>query len=173
MKLFETLTYKKKFYFLLLFTVILAMTAYKRSFSLTLRSHKDLINLESNYTFYKDNYKDINYLKQKSDYLNLILGQEKIEPELIQQKIFEFVSAYNSTKVISLKDIHIYKENNYIISTFELVVKSDYNNLSTLLYDYEKKFGYAKVVSYEYFVEENHKLNKNELYLKIYFQKYS
>jgi hypothetical protein len=169
--MFEQYSYKKKCTALLVIFVMLAITAYKRSFSTlfqvigeykTLSAKVDELNKKSGNT---------NGLIRDVAYLDKIIGREGASKEIVQQDIVSFASKKPNISINELKPIHVFSDENYTIVTNQLDVTGGANQLLQLGYDFEKEFDFSRIVSMNFYTTK--KNNKFEvLHLKMIFQNY-
>ena len=171
--MFDTLSYKKKFYAIIGISILLGFAAYKRSFKLTIETYKDYkATLEKQKKINNSNY-GINNLDDEITYLDHLLGKGDMEAELVQQEILNF--ATNSTlniKVESLSEIHEAQAGQFNVHSNQLIVKGSFENLLRLIYDYEKYFNHSRVINTRFFKKKNYKTKRESLYAKILFQNY-
>lgn len=169
--MFKQLNSKQKLYALIILFFLIGITAYKRSFStfinLLIENKKLRLNIEK-FENLNSNLKKIESDINKLDYLT---GKNNVSHEEIQQQLIKFIAKNdNSISIQKMEPIHFYEENNIKYITNCITVNGNANNLTKLLFDFEKKFQFSKVRSLIYYVEN--KSNSKKLYLKLIFQNY-
>lgn len=170
--MFEKYSYKKKFLALLILTFIIAITAYKRSFS-------TLIQIIKEHNTLSDKIEDINKkainssdLAKEVAYLDRIIGKEGISKEVIQQEIVNFTSKrHPRVSINALEPIHLFQDENHTIITNQIDVTGNVNQLLKLGYDFEKNFSDSRIINMHFYsTKKNNKIDL--LHFKIIFQNY-
>ena len=169
--MFEQYSYKKKFLALMLVFVMLAITAYKRSFSAlfqVIRENKELVN---NITQLEQKAGNLEKLQKEVSSLDKIIGKEDMKPEEVQQQLVNFATNNANVSISDLQPIHIADDENYLISTNQIDVTGNINELLQLGYSFEKEFNVSRLTSLNFYTTK--KNNKAEqLHLKMIFQNY-
>lgn len=169
--MFEQYSYKKKFLALMLVFVMLAITAYKRSFSAlfqVIRENKKLVN---NITQLEQKAGNLEKLQKEVSSLDKIIGKEDMKPEEVQQQLVNFATNNANVSISDLQPIHIADDENYLISTNQIDVTGNINELLQLGYSFEKEFNVSRLTSLNFYTTK--KNNKAEqLHLKMIFQNY-
>ena len=167
------LTNKHKLYLLIFVSLLLFYLANKRSFS---KSINLVTAYEQNLQSYQDmlkNAKEINTLKMRAFELDSLIGKGGVSLSEVQQKLLQFAGQnQHKCKIVELKPPYIHTDDNFIVNTNNLVVKGSYNNLAKLIYDFEKDFNLAKLVSINYYKKKNYKTKKTSLFVELIFQNY-
>ncbi len=171
--MFNELSHKKKFYACIALFVILGITAYKRSF-------KGAIEAVSFYTESKKNIKNNSHIEDELIVLNNevraldnIIGKTAKNPEIVQNKILNFLSLQDrDVKLASIDNIHISSDDYFTIYSNKITLKGSYNNLMKTIYAFEKDFEYARIATLKFYVSRNRRTLKKELYNDIIFQNY-
>lgn len=170
--MFEKYSYKTKCTALIVISLMLSVTAYKRSFH-------TLFQVISEYKVLSRKVDDINKKANNTEglikdiaYLDKIIGKEGITKEMVQQGIVSFASVkHPQVSINDLQPIHVYPDDNYNVITNQLDVTGNTNQLLQLGYDFEKKFNFSRMVSMNFYTIK--KNNKSEvLHLKMIFQNY-
>lgn len=169
--MFNQYSYKKKFVALLLVFVMLVITSYKRSFSVLFQVIK--VNKELTNNINQLAIKESGYAKLEAEVANLdkIIGKEGMSSEEVQQQIVNFATSKADVSISDLQAIHIADDENYIISTNQIDVTGNVNQLLQLGYSFEKNFDLSRLTSMNFYtVKKNNKVDK--LHLKMIFQNY-
>mgnify|MGYP003612168191 CR=1 FL=1 len=170
--MFEKYSFKIKFKALLVLFVLLSIAAYRRSFSSLGDALMENRTLVKRVEQMQSKTMDVGKLRSEIEGLDKIIGKEGVSREKVQQSIVGFLSENTTTiQINDLKTIHEFVEENYKIYTYQLDLLGNYNQLSHVAYQFEKKFEYSKIVSMKFYVDK--KNNKSEvLHLKMIFQNY-
>ncbi|WP_179008669.1 hypothetical protein [Winogradskyella forsetii] len=171
--MFDNISYKKKFFILILVGVLLSISAYKRSFSLTIDSYKESKSLNERLNYINSASNDVSALDKEIKFLNNLIGEESIEPELVQQEILNFVTNnHNRVSVDNIEEVHNAKDNDFIIYSNQLTLEGSFRDLLEVIYNFEKKFTYSRLVNVTFFIKKDFKTRTEKLYSKIIFQNY-
>lgn len=168
--MFNQYSYKKKFVALVLVFIMLIITSYKRSFSVLYQVIKE--NKELTQNIDQLAVKENGYAKLEAEVANLdnVIGKEGMSSEEVQQQIVNFSNNAN-VSISDLQPIHIADDENYIISTNQIDVMGNANQLLQLGYSFEKDFHFSRLTSMNFYTtKKNNKVDK--LHLKMIFQNY-
>jgi hypothetical protein len=170
--MFEKYSYKKKFAALLIVFVMLLITAYKRSFHTLFQVIKEYRTLSAKTNEINKRSSNTDDLTKEIKYLDRVIGKEGITKEMVQQGIISFVSTENpKISINDLQPTHVYSDENYRITSNQLDVTGNCNQLLELGYNFEKKFNFSRIVSMNFYTIK--KNNTSEvLHLKMIFQNY-
>lgn len=170
--MFKQYSYKQKFYFLLLFFVMLSVAAYRRSFSnlfLLIGEHRTLVQKKDLIASQTPNTQR---LQRDIADLESLIGKGETEKEKIQQEIVNFlVNNSNGVTIFELQPIHQYQQEDYLVHSFQLDITGSYNNLIQLANNYEKHFEFSKIVSMRFYTDTKNN-QKETLHLRLIFQNY-
>ncbi|MEM0578690.1 hypothetical protein [Flavobacterium polysaccharolyticum] len=170
--MFEKYSFKKKFLTLLVLTLIIAITAYKRSFSILIQVIKEHDTLSKKIEDVNKKAQVSSNLAKEVAYLDRLIGKEGVSKEVIQQEILNFTAKrHPKVSINTLEPIHLFIDENYTIITNQLDVTGNFNQLLELGYDFEKNFSDSRIVNMHYYITKNN--NKTDiLHFKIIFQNY-
>lgn len=169
--MFEQYTYKKKFIALGLVFVMLSITAYKRSFATLFEVIKENKELTNNVEQLNHKAKNSDKLIQEVAALDKLIGKEGMQSQEVQQQIVNFATNKANVSISDLQPIHIADDGNYVISTNQIDVTGNVNQLLQLGYAFEKDFDLSRLASMNLYTTK--KNNKAEvLHLKMIFQNY-
>lgn len=168
--MFDNFSYGKKLVGLLILTVILAATAYKRSYHelISLVTEHQTLSSRSNDFYASEGNSDI--LMTELEFLDRALGESSIHIEEIQQGIVSFSNIHPNISIYKLNTVHIFENEKYKIVTNQIDVTGNLEQLLRLCYDFEKEFSLSRIVSLDFYTEKKNKLNV--LHLKLIFQNY-
>jgi len=170
--MFDQVSYKYKFYVLLIVALLLGIASYKRSFRYTLSAKKENRILSEKQGFVKANLGDIDQLASRSNYLDKLIGKDRVPSEVIQQRILEFIPSFKNVKVSKLAETHYAIDGGFKVNSYEVVLSGSYNSIADIIYQFEKNFSLAKIVAMEYYKKKNYKTKKEQLFVKLIFQNY-
>lgn len=170
--MFENYSFKKKFIALLILFLMLAITAYKRSFKMLFEVIEENKELSATSQDYSNKSSSLGKLVKEISYLDKTIGKQGSTKEKVQQGIVSFALDKNSEISISdLQPIHLFSDTNYEIITNQLDVTGNTNQLLELGYDFEKEFINSRISSMQFYTTK--KNDKTDLlHLKILFQNY-
>lgn len=170
--MFNQYTYKTKFKFLMVFFVILSITAYKRSFNNLLLLYRENSTLREKKALMNNQTPNIKALQQEVASLDNMIGKPGVEKEKTQQKLIDFMVKNSSEVAISdLQTIHDFIYDDYQVYTYQIDLIGSYNQLVNLTYKFEKQFNYSKIISLTFYTEKKD-TKKETLHLKLIFQNY-
>lgn len=171
--MFENLSYKQKFWALIGILLMLSIAAYKRSFSLTLNSYKEYKDLTEKLIYVRQNSSIVDDLDAEIRYLDQLIGSDRIEPELVQLEILNFVTTSSKkVNVVSVEEIHEAADNDFLIYTNQLIIEGSMQELLDVVYAFEKEFTHSRVINVSFFKKKDFSTKKIKLYAKIIFQNY-
>lgn len=171
--MFEDISYKKKFFTLIVLLIVLSITAYKRSFRLSIDAYKTLNSSKSKLADMSNSQQKIANLQIEVAYLDDIIGKEAANADLVQQEILNTLTKVeNEVALVKLEEIHKAENDYFTIYTNRLILTGSYNNLLATAYAYEKKFEYSRVISISYYVDREPRSRIQKLYQQIIFQNY-
>jgi len=171
--MFENLTYKQKFLAMIAIAVLLGFAAYKRSFKLTLDAFSEYYELNEKLEEISSSSTTIQELDTEIRFLDNLLGEESMEPVLVQQEILDFVTHKSkAVTVFDLAEVHEASDNKFLIYTNQLTIEGSFEALLKMAYEFEKEFPYSRVVNTSFFKKKDFKTRRIKLYAKIIFQNY-
>lgn len=170
--MFEQYSYKFKFKALLAILVVLSIAAYKRSFGPLINAVKENSTLQQNMKEGTSEVLNLQQLKSDIKYLDNLIGRRGIGKEKIQNEIITFLSGFDKNIALhQLQTIHEYTSTDYTIYSYQLDIIGDLNKMLHVLYEFEKKFHYSKIMSTRFYTAVQSD-KKNVLHLSIIFQNY-
>lgn len=171
--MFENFSYKIKFFALIGLIVILSVTAYKRSFSITIDSYSLLKESEQKLNKIANSQQNIERLTAEISYLDQIMGKDIAHPDLVQQEILSsFIELNKETNLIGLKEVHKAKNNYFNVYSNRLILEGTFENLLQTTYNYERDFDASRIMSLKFYVERQPRTRKKQLFEQIIFQNY-
>lgn len=171
--MFENLTYKQKFFGVIIGFVILLLAAYKKTLRHTLASKQQLNIVEQRLEGVNDAYNDLANLRENVKILDNIIGGNNSEPQLVQRQLLNFITKQNfKANIVGIKDVHKYRNDEFTIYTNQIEIQGSYNDLLNLLYMCEKNFKDSRILSAKFYTKKNYTTRKEKLYLNIILQNY-
>ena len=172
--MFSQYTYKQKFYALVAIMLLLGITAYKRSFSLTLNTYAKHKELSEQLVVANAAMADGARLNQEIKALDKLIGKADMEPQLVQQELLNFVSQSDDkrVKVEEVKQIHQVEDRDFWVYTNQLVLSGTFESLLKVVYRFEKEFEFSRVVSVQFNKKKNYRTKREKLFVNIVFQNY-
>lgn len=171
--MFNNLTYKQKFFAVIIGFVILFLAVYKKNIRHTLAAKKELNIVENQLANINQSHYMLFSLKEQVKNLDNIIGGNNLKPELVQSSILDFITKQNNeVNVVSIDDVHMYLDVEFKVYSNQIIVEGMFNNLVDLLYNIEKKYKESRVVSTKLYSKKNYQTKKTKLYLKIILQNY-
>ncbi|SRX75253.1 hypothetical protein [Aequorivita antarctica] len=171
--MFKNISYKKKFYGLLVFVVILSFTAYNRSFKGTIETISLYRESVKNIKESSNSLMELSNIKKEVSILDNTIGKSTKNPAIVQNEILGFLSTRSQEMTLSkIENLHVSNDDYFTIYSNVILLQGDFNGLLKTIYEFEKDFEYARIASMVFHTERNAKTSKNELYNEIIFQNY-
>ncbi len=171
--MFENLSFKKKFIALIALLVVLGITAYKRSFSITLDARSNLKASKLKLAEVSNSQHKIMALKTEVAYLDKIIGKEAANADIVQQEILNtFNSISNGSELVELEEVHAANNDYFNIYSNRLILSGSFKNLLEATYHYETDFDYSRVVSLKFYIERVPRTKRKKLFEQLIFQNY-
>lgn len=170
--MFNQLTYKQKFFAVILIFVLLGLATYKKTYKQLFSANTELRHVEQKLSTAQGSYDQVIYLKNELNYLDAIIGGNN-KAEDVQQQLLDFIIKSNiEVNVITISDVHIFEENEFNIVTNQIELSGNYEDLVSLLYKIEKEFNNSRVSNIEFYSKKNYRTNTKKLFLKITLHNY-
>lgn len=171
--MFENLSYKKKFFALLILIVMMGVTAYKRSFSITIDTATLVKETKQRLDKVSNSQQHISKLLKEIDYLDKLIGKETANPNIVQQEILHSFTALDTeARLIQLEEVHKASDDYFNVYTNQLILTGNFADLLRTTYTYEKTFDYSRIVSVRFYVEKEIRTRRKKLFEQIIFQNY-
>lgn len=171
--MFNQYTYKQKFGAIIIGFIILLLASYKKTFRHAIAAKKQLNIVENKLRISSNSYDDIAQLKNEIITLDNIIGGNKINPELVQQSLLDFITRSNiNVNIVSIEDVHMFSADKFLIHTNQIELEGAYSSLIKLLYAIEREFKDSRVISSQLYSKKNYRTNTTKLLLKIILQNY-
>ena len=171
--MFKNLTYKQKFYAIIIGFILLFMASYKKSYKHTIAAKRKVSYVEQKLLSSENSLNDLYQLNNKISSLDNIIGGQRLNPEQVQQKILDFITKHKfKVNVVSIEEAHLFLDNEFLIYSNQIELGGTYQNLIQTLYKIEKSFKNSRVVSTQLYSKKNYRTNSKKLFLKIILQNY-
>lgn len=173
MTFFDTYSYKKKNYALLVLMVLLLAVVYKRSINTTLEIRNYQKELDEKLLRASSAVQDIQFKQQQISALNSYLGEENNTVEKVQQGFLNFFARNaNGVSVYQIDEVLTFKHPDFSIKTHRIVLKGGFNSTLRFIHALEKDFELARLinVSFDYLKYPNDE--QEALYTTILLQNY-
>lgn len=173
MTFFDTYSYKKKNYALLVLIILLLAVVYKRSISSSFEISAYKTELEDKLLRASSAINDIRLKQQQIAALNGYLGEENNSVEKVQQGFLNFFARRaKGVTVYQIDEVLTFKHPDFSIKTHRIILKGGFNSTLRFIHHLEKDFTLARLinVSFEY---QKYPNDENEsLYTTILLQNY-
>jgi hypothetical protein len=163
------MSYKNRYYLLLIAIPILLFGSWKLSISKTFETSKEYQLQKSNYHRYSDPSRILMGLQQE---LSSIREGDVSDPLLLDQQLMDEVSKKAGPYKIRLEafpETHSYRSDNYQVQTFRLRFSGRYANLLKFIHYSEHEIKSCSMVSVA-FERKMHRKTGEGLYVDLYFQ---
>lgn len=171
--MFENIPYRKKLPILLAILLLTGITAYKKSYRITLDAYSSLRTTEEKLAEIRNSQERVSLLTDQVDYLDNVIGKKSTDANIVQQEIMNsYTSMENGSELIKLEEIHKASNDYFNIFTNRLVISGNFNELLKTTYAYEKDFEFSRIVSVMFYVENIPRTRKKKLFEQIIFQNY-
>lgn len=170
--MFENLSYKQKLAGLGIVLIMLLMVANKRSFRATKDAYRQMKEVESQLAYMKASSFNSKELQTQIALYDDLIGQQHTETYVVQQSILDFANKFPKITIMELSETHLAESNGFVVKTNQLILEGDFQSLTETVYDFEKRFKNASLVSVSFLKERDFKKRKNRLRVKLIFQNY-
>lgn len=171
--MFEEISYKKKFFAVLVLFAMLSFTAYKRSFRNAIEAVSFYSESKKSISQNSNAHLELIQLKTELARLDNIIGKKAKNPGAVQNQILSFLSNQDrNIKLSKINPVHIVEDPYFNIYSNLITIEGSSNNILNTVYSFEKDFEYARIANLKLFVIKNSRTAKKELYTNIIFQNY-
>lgn len=171
--MFNKYTFKQKFFVLAILIVLIGLTAYKRSFSLTLDAYKNYKSSKEKLGKINNSWQRVKRIEAEVGYLDNLIGRKAMNADIVQQEILtKFSEIENSTELVKLEKVHKANDEYFNVYTNQLVISGQFNQLLEATYLFEKEFEYSRLVCLNFYSEKEIRSRRLKLYARLTFQNY-
>jgi len=173
MTFFDKYSYRQKNFALIVLSVLLIAATYKRAFSVSIASRDYQAELEERLEKANNADTEIKLLQGEIVGLNRFLGEENNSIEKVQQNFLNFFAKNaKGVSVHQIDEVLNFKHPDFEINTHRIVIKGNYTQILQFMYEVEKKFRLAKIVSVQFEYKRFPTEESKHLYATIYLQNY-
>lgn len=169
--MFNKMSYKNKFFGVVVALILLSIVSYKRVFKATYEIKIVLNELNQKLEMTKGSSNNIKLLSEKVDALDKLIGKA-VEPKLVQHFLIDFVSKHSKITIEQIEETHQSIDDSFIIYTNQMVLQGNYNDLVKAVYAFEKEFETSKIVGVRFYTKKSYRKKQQQLFVKLIFQNY-
>lgn len=170
--MFRTISGNKKLIGLVIVTMILILSSFKKSFKPTLDSYKQQIEVEEKLLLTKGALSKIKILKSEVNLLNNQVGALDRTPQEVQQQLLSFANKIPNINIVNVNEIHYAQNSLFKIYTHQIDLEGSYQDLLKGLYDFERDFNISRIVSFSFNNKKKNGVVLKNQRLNIIFQNY-
>lgn len=173
MTFFETYSYKKKNYALLVLVILLLAVVYKRSIKTTLEIQQVRTELSEKLDKSQFVVSDIRNIQSQIAGLNRHLGQENNTVEKVQQGFLNFFARKSNGLIVNqIDEVLTYQHPDFSIKTHRIVIKGGFINVLRFIYVLEKEFDLARLINVSFDYQKYPNDEREALYTTLLLQNY-
>lgn len=173
MTFFETYSYKKKNYALLVLVILLLAVVYKRSIKTTLEIQQVKTELSEKLDKSQFVVSDIRNIQSQITGLNRHLGQENNTVEKVQQGFLNFFARKSNGLIVNqIDEVLTYQHPDFSIKTHRIVIKGGFINVLRFIYVLEKDFDLARLINVSFDYQKYPNDEREALYTTLLLQNY-
>jgi len=173
MTFFETYSYKKKNYALLVLVILLLAVVYKRSIKTTLEIQQVRTELSEKLDKSQFVVSDIRNIQSQITGLNRHLGQENNTVEKVQQGFLNFFARKSNGLIVNqIDEVLTYQHPDFSIKTHRIVIKGGFINVLRFIYVLEKDFDLARLINVSFDYQKYPNDEREALYTTLLLQNY-
>ncbi len=156
MTFFDTYSFRQKNIALAVMSVLLIAVTYKKAFSVSIKTKEYRDELVLKLAKAKHADQDIRSNQVLIAKLNLFLGEENNTIEKVQQGFLNFFAENgHGITVNEIDEVMNYKHPDFEINTHRIMVRGNFKNTLTFIYNMEKEFTLAKILNLEFEFKRN------------------
>lgn len=167
------LTYKYRFYILLGGIFIVSILTYKLAIKKTLELKAECSKIENELNSVGYAPQKISVLRKRLSEIEKLYGSDFEDLDKLQEKLLQHIGLtckQYDLVLIELPEVHQYKNNDYVIKTFKVVVEGNYIDILKFVYDLEFKPALGRLASIKFYTQTNYRKNNKILYAQIIIQ---
>ena len=169
----KNLTYKQKFFAVIVGFILLFMASYKKTYKHTLAAMKELNLVKEKLSNDESSLNLLYYLKNEITNLKKAIGGQTNNSEHVQQELLDFISQNTfDVDIVSIEDVHLFSDNDFLIYSNQIELQGNYRELVKTLYEIEKNFKSSRVISTKMYSKKDYRTKIKTIYLKIILQNY-
>ena len=167
------MTYKGKFRWLIIGSVLFLFIAYHLSIKKTLTLMHDNTVKSERLSIVNNAPQRIAKLKGTLNMLNKQIGTNINEDIDYQEMLLEYISNYCKEKNLvlsSMGETHSYQNGDYLVQTNVFTIEGQFVKLLKLIYFLEENNKSGKIIGLDFFSKEDFIQKKRRLFVTLYFQ---
>jgi hypothetical protein len=173
MTFFDKYSYKTKNYALIVLAVLLLAVIWKRSINTTIDLTAVKSDLINKLDIASTADKQIKRAYKEISILNSYIGKENSSVDDVQQAFLQFFNTEsNGLQIEQMDEVLNFKHPDFQINTHRIVVSGPYIETTKFIYNFEKEFKMAKLLSVQFESERNKMTNKTTLKTTLLIQNY-
>lgn len=171
--MFKNISYRNRFYIVILLMTILATASY--FFAI-----RNTISVVHECNYYKDKTKSYELLQSqesqlKSDllFINQVIVNDSATTDEFSKQIFDFISHITNSHEVAITNFDqplVSDESGFKVETYSLTISGTFIQLLKACNEIEKKIKIGRMVSMDFYTEKKSQKKTEELYLNIYIQ---
>jgi hypothetical protein len=169
----SSMTYKKKFRFLIVGIALSLLLSYSLAIKKTVKYYRDCCAMELNLDMIVEAPQNINELNKKITQIDELISTGDTSEDDFRQTLLEKTGNFCVMNNITLKEfpasVHTIK-NDYQIETNTIVLEGTFISILKYIYMLEQKCKIGKVISADFSTKFDLSAKKNKLSCKIYLQ---
>ena len=157
-------------YLCMILCVFVFYTNYLKG-TIELKNHNEILTqkIENSINFTNE----INNLKKQNVLIGKILGNNNFTIEDVQYKLLNFLSSTNrDLKIFQIKNILKFSQPDYTIYTHQFDIEGDFKSILKLIYLFENKLKFARIISLKTEKKIDYNTNENQLITSLIIQNY-
>lgn len=166
------LTYKYKFFVLIVFIMLASILIYRMAISKTIDKYGQCNKLKIDLEMINDAPQRIANIQIKLKRIENVIGS--IDPTIQNQEaIFELVSNYcnqNHATLIEISNPVLTEKGDFLIETHRIELEGSFIKLNRFIYLLEQKYNIGHVVSVRFQTKQNRKTKRVRLHATVYIQ---
>jgi hypothetical protein len=173
MTFFDSYSYQKKNYALLVLVVLLLAVIYKKAILKTQETLAYKSELKLKLDRAASAIPDIQMKQRHIASLNEYIGKENNTVEKVQQGFLNFFARKaNGLSVYQIDEVQTYKHPDFAIKTHRIILKGGYTSALKFIHELESDFDLARLINVSFAYEKYPNDEKEDLYTTILLQNY-
>jgi hypothetical protein len=167
------LTYKKRLYLLLGAGLFVFFLSYRIAIIETVKISKNLKDIREKLSQIETAPESIAILEKKIASINKMIGENLNDVPEFQKTLLDRISSFcneNSLVLREFPQVHSWTKQDYQFITCYASMEGSFIPLLKLLFDLETHFVSGRMVSVDFYSNEDHRLKKRRLIMSIYIQ---
>lgn len=167
------LTYKNKCIVICAGFLAFLLIGYRVSFSKTFELKSEIKEKETKLSWLKEKEKEIPFLQSGLDMIEEVCSNDTGS---VRDKLTSFISDFSEQNACTVTEIPVnsfYTNEGLAIQTNSFIIKGNFHNLLTLIFELEKTHKYnARIMSAQFYSNKDFQTKRKQLYLKLITQSF-